>query len=102
MKEFLTVNFDPLQCRRELDQLHSLLVSKLELSERHDLLPLFKDCPQLTAFIGTTIPDIGPANRLAYEFQIFGDYAADIVIGNFERKTFCAIDMGTSSSSDCC
>lgn len=93
MKEFLTIDFDPAQCRKELDRFQSPLASKRELSERRDLQPLFRDSPQLTAFIGTSIPDIGPANRLAYEFQIFGDYAADIVIGNFERKTFCAIEL---------
>jgi hypothetical protein len=47
----------------------------------------------LCAFIGASIPNIGPADRLAYEFQIFGDFSADIVIGNFERKTFCAIEL---------
>lgn len=93
MKELETVSFDPVQCRKELDQLQALLTSKKELSERHDLQPLFKASRQLTAFIGTGIPYIGPANRLAYEFQIFGDYTADVMIGNFETKTFCAIEL---------
>src|SRR4051794_31821020 len=93
MKEFLKIEFDPVQCRKELDHFQALLASKQDLSERHDLQPLFKECQQLAAFIGTSFPDIGPANRLAYEFQIFGDYAADIVIGNFERKTYCAIEL---------
>jgi hypothetical protein len=65
MKEFLTIDFNPAQCRKELDRLQALLASKQELSERHDLQPLFKDCPQLAAFLGTSIPDIGPASRLA-------------------------------------
>jgi hypothetical protein len=43
MKEFLTINFDAVQCRGELDRLQALLLSKEELSERHDLLPLFVD-----------------------------------------------------------
>lgn len=93
MKEFRTVALDLPQCRKELDGLQSLLASKQELSERHDLQPLFKNSPQLATFIGASLPDIGPANRLAYELQIFGDFAADIVIGNFERKTFCAIEL---------
>jgi hypothetical protein len=93
MKELRTIQFDLARCRQEVDQLQALLASKQELSERHDLQPLFKASPQLAAFIGTSFPDIGPANRLAYEFQIFGDYAADLVIGNFERKTSCAIEL---------
>src|SRR5262249_2142088 len=93
MKDFINVDFDPAQCKRELDRFQALLASKQDLSERDDLQPLFKNNPQLTAFIGTSIPDIGPANLLANEFQIFGDYAADIVIGNLETKTFCAIEL---------
>jgi hypothetical protein len=93
MKEFIQITFDPVQCRKELDRFQSLLLSKEELSERHDLQPLFKESPQLAAFIGSTFPNIVPVDRLAFEFQIFGDYTADIVIGNFERKTFCAIEL---------
>jgi Domain of unknown function (DUF4263) len=93
MKEFDSVTFDPPRCRAELDRLQSLLASKTDLSERGDLQPLFKECPQLAAFIGATIPGIGPATRLAYEFDVFGDYTADLVIGNPEKKTFCAIEL---------
>ncbi len=93
MKEFDTIVFDPARCRQELDQLRTLLTSKPELSERDDIQPLFKSCPQMAAFIGTAIPGIGPATRLAYEFDVFGDYAADLVIGNWETKTFCAIEL---------
>jgi hypothetical protein len=93
MKEFLKIAYDRVQCRKELDQLRELLACKQELSERYDLQPLFQSCPQLAAFLGTSLPNLGPANRLAYEFPIFGDYAADIMIGNFERRTFCAIEL---------
>jgi hypothetical protein len=93
MKEFMSIDFDPGQCRKEVDRFQALLDSKAELSERNDLQPLFKESPQLSAFIGTIFPNIGPANRLAYEFGIFGDYRADILIGNFERKSFCAIEL---------
>ena len=86
MREFLPIDFDPVRCRAELDRFQILLASQHELSERHDLQPMFQECPQLTALIGGSIPRIGPANRLAYEFPVFGDYVADIVIGNFERK----------------
>lgn len=93
MKEFGTIQFDPIQCRRELDRLQTLLDSRHELSERADLLPLFKDCPQLVAFLGTCISNLGPANRLAYEFQIYGDFSADLFIGNFDKRTYCAIEL---------
>jgi hypothetical protein len=91
--ELTRVKFDPAQCRLELDAFRDLLASKAELSERDDVLPFFKARPQLAAFLGSRIPDIGPANRLAYEFSVFGSFTADIVIGNFEQKTFCAIEL---------
>lgn len=99
MKQFDVLDFDPAQCRTELDAFQNLLGSKQELSERDDLLPLFQNSRQLSAFIGSQFPDIGPANRIAYEFQIFGDFAADLVIGNFERKTFCAIELEDASTN---
>lgn len=93
MKEFLNVEVGLARCRTELDELRTLLDSKGELSERHDVQPLFRRCTQLAAFIGTMIPDIGPADRLAYEFPVFGDYTADIVIGNAARGAYCAIEL---------
>ncbi len=93
MSQLLPLEFDPARCRAELDRFHDLLTSKKELSERGDLQPLLKQCPQLTAFLGATISDIGIANRIAYEFPIFGSYSADIVIGNTDRKTYCAIEL---------
>lgn len=93
MKELDSVVFDRVRCRQELDRLQALLASKTEFSERDDLLPLFKSCSQLAAFIGSIIPGIGPASRLAYEFDVFGNYTADLMIGNPEKKAYCAIEM---------
>jgi hypothetical protein len=93
VKNLEEIRFDPAVCRAELDAFRELLSSKAELSERDDIQPFFRANRQFTAFIGSRIPDIGPANRLAYEFPIFGDFTADIVIGNFEQKTFCAIEL---------
>ncbi len=99
MKEFRTVDFDPARCREELDRFQTLLASKEELSEKDDLRPLFTASPQLTAFLGTSFPNFAPVNRLAYEFPIFGDFAADIVIGNFEKGIFCAIELEDASAT---
>lgn len=93
MKELRTIQFDPVRCRAELDEFSELLKSKSELSERNELQPFFKSRAQLTAFIGAIIPNIGPANQVAYEFSVFGDFGSDIVIGNRERSTFCAIEL---------
>jgi hypothetical protein len=36
---------------------------------------------------------MGHADRLAYEFDVFGNYTADLIIGNSEKKIFCAIEL---------
>jgi hypothetical protein len=93
MKSLAHVDFDLRKCRAELDEFKALLDSTSDLNEREHLAPLFKRCQMLTAFIGTQFPEIGPANRLAYEFEIFGDFAPDIVLGNIDRQAFCAIEL---------
>lgn len=93
MKTLAPVAFDLARCRTELDTFRALLDAKANLSERTDLLPLFRRCPHLTAFIGTLFPDIGPADRLGYEFSILGDFAADIVIGNSRSQVYCAVEL---------
>ncbi len=93
MKSFQPLEFDLSRCRDELDRFKLLLDSRRELAEREHLKPLFQSCPHLTAFIGALVPEIGPADRIAHEFQVFGDYSADIVIGNSERQAYCAIEL---------
>jgi hypothetical protein len=93
MKQFLEIDFDPNTCRAELDELRELLSSKPELSERGDLQPFFKAHRQLTAFLGTLAPDVGPADLLAFEYPIFGDFVADIVIGNKHQGAYCLIEL---------
>jgi hypothetical protein len=99
MKTFQSVKFDLKQCREELDKFRTLLNSKVELLEKDDLRPFFRDSPQLTAFLGSIFPTLSPANQLAYEFPIFGDFAADIVIGNAGRRVYCAIELEDASEA---
>ncbi len=63
------------------------------MQERRDLKPFFERAKQLCAFIGTYVADIGPANLLAYEFEVAGDFVADIVVGNRESQTFCMVEL---------
>jgi hypothetical protein len=90
-KDFTEVLFNPVQFERERDQFHELLNSKKILGER-EIQELFKKSPNLTAYIGTTLGNIGIAKHIAYEFQIIGDFSADIVIGNRERQ-FCFVEL---------
>jgi hypothetical protein len=98
MKEFTEISLDPAQCKREIWELAELLKSKPTLAERGEIQPFFKSHQQLAAFIGTYVPDIGPARRLAFELPIFGDFVADIVVGNKERGAYCLIELEDAST----
>src|SRR5262249_27179911 len=85
------VAFNPIQFKKELEQFRAFLESKKIFSER-DIQALFKASLHLTAYVGTTFGNIGVAKQVAYEFQIIGDYAADIVFGNREKQ-FCLVEL---------
>jgi hypothetical protein len=87
MKRFIEVSFDPPQCRRELTEFGDLLRSRADLRERSEIQKFFRERKQLSSFLGTYAPQVGPANLLAFEFSIFGDFAADVVLGNPWRRT---------------
>lgn len=92
MKGWIDVTFDSKQCKKELDQFGELLKAE-ELSESKDVLPFFKDRPQLTAFIGDVAPKVGPANRVGREFPLLGDFRADFVVGDKGRGDYCLIEF---------
>jgi len=70
-----------------------LLKSSPELSERKDILPFFKNRIQLSAFIGTYDPDIGPASDLAFDFSFVGDFAADLALGCRAKNHYLAVEF---------
>jgi hypothetical protein len=90
-KDFTEVAFNHVQFKNELDQFSDLLNEKEILSER-EIQEFFNTSLHLTAHIGMAFGNIGVAKQVAYEFQILGDYGADIIIGNREKQ-FCFIEL---------
>ncbi len=81
-QQFTNVEFDPKQCRIEIDEFGALLRAKAELSEKTDVQPFFKGRVQVSAFIGSLMRNIGPASQICFEYGFFGDYTADLVYGD--------------------
>lgn len=81
------------KCIHELDEFEKLLLSKEELKEREDILPFFQSNLHLASFIGTYIPDIGNPDKIATEYDIFGDFTCDLAIGDSISKTFLLIEF---------
>jgi hypothetical protein len=90
-KDFTEVAFNLVQLKQELEQFRTLLNSKHLLGER-EIQQLFKASPQLTAYLGTVAGTVGVARLVAYEFQLLGDYGADIVLGTRDRQ-FCFVEL---------
>ena len=93
MKNFSAFEFKPISCRRELAELQKILQSGRALSESDDILPFFRKRQHLSASIGTLHPRIVRTDLIAYEYDIFGDFAADLVVGDSVTKAYCFIEF---------
>jgi hypothetical protein len=82
VKYFEDIDLNIALCRQELDDLKQHLDNKDELRERRDVLPFFRKRKHLSAFIGSYFPYIDQFDKIAYEYDIFGDFKADLVVGD--------------------
>lgn len=97
MKNFIEHSLLIHECIKELDEFKKLLYSKKSLKENAEILPFFKQNLHLGAFIGTYIPDIANPDRIANEYDLFGDFACDLVVGDSKSKTFLLIEFEDAS-----
>lgn len=93
MKLFDVFHFDPRTCRVELGAFGDLLNTVDALSERNEILPFFRAHRHLAALAGAFNRSIGRIDRLAFEYDIFGDFAADLVVGDFQKPAFTLIEF---------
>lgn len=93
MKEFIELKFSIKKAEEELLEFEQFITGHPSLQERREILPFFREHPQLSAFIADIIPDMLRFDRLAYEYDIFGDFSADMLIGDWQHHTFCFIEF---------
>src|SRR5262249_7926987 len=67
--------------------------SKTDLSERDDILPLFQGRRQLCAMLGIFNNRIGLVDRWAKEYDMFGDFACDIAVGDSSQGAYCFVEF---------
>jgi hypothetical protein len=96
-KEFVKIEFDPVQCRIEAEQLRDLLATNRDLQERKQVLPFFKERLQLSAFLGSYHPEIVRHDLVAHELPLFGDFVADLVVGDSKNGAFAFIEFEDAS-----
>lgn len=87
MKFFSQFQFNPRICRDQVFELQRLLQNRRVLSERDDILPFFRERQHLSAFVAFYMPKIVRRNRIAFEFDIFGDFKSDLVVGDSVTQT---------------
>ncbi|BAZ28816.1 hypothetical protein NIES4074_12510 [Cylindrospermum sp. NIES-4074] len=92
MKGLDPFSLDLKQCLLELDEFDKLLLNS-ELQESRDILPFFKNRLHLSAFIGSYVPDLVRCNQIKHEFTFFGDFRADLVVGDSVNNTYCFIEF---------
>lgn len=93
MKELNTIKFDRVTYERELTDFEQMLSTHTALSESTDILPFFKRNRQLSAQIGSLIPQLFQIDKVAFEFDIFGDFKCDLVVGNSQTHRYCFIEF---------
>lgn len=93
MKEFERIQFDIVQCKKEIDELEAFLGKKTDLKERDEVLPFFKKRKHLSTFFASLNPYAYAFNRIAHELSIFGDFTADLVAGDSENRTYCLVEF---------
>src|SRR4051812_41598714 len=84
--------FSPLACRVELRDFEQLL-QRDELSEGQDILPFFETHSHLSSLIGMLNRSIGRIDLLAHEYDIFGDFRSDLVVGDSARFAYTLVEF---------
>src|SRR5262245_31084393 len=86
-------------CCKQFDEFRRLLAEKPTLSERKDVLPFFRERRQLSALFGMFNPSISWADRIAWEFDIFGDFACDLAVGQWNEGAYCFIEFENADNN---
>ena len=73
--------------------LRSLLDGKAELSEREDIQPFFAAHPSLVALTGSLNTQLHRIDRLASEFDLFGNFRCDWVVGDSTSQTYTLVEF---------
>lgn len=93
MKKLLPFAFDVQAYRAELDAFGLLLQSASELSEKTQILPFFRQNEQVSSRIGLLNPFVTVPDVQAFEYDIFGDFAADLVVGDAHAGAYTFIEF---------
>jgi hypothetical protein len=93
MKNLQPHCLDPFNCRAEWNDFAKLLTSNTKLSERQDVLPFFKKRKDLSLLICNYFPKIKKPDRIAHEYEIYGDFVADLIVGDSSVHQYLLVEF---------
>src|SRR5262249_1702365 len=93
------IAFDYALCRAQVEEFRAWLAANDELSERNDVLPFFRARPQMAMLLGMFNRHIALADRIAWEFDIFGDVACDLAVWEWGRGAYCLVEFEDARSN---
>jgi Domain of unknown function (DUF4263) len=90
-----SLSFSKRRAVAELSQFRQLLDmhSGTPLRERQQILPFFKSHRQAAALIGSYNFNLINPDQIAFEFDVFGDHKADLVVGDSQRHQYCFVEF---------
>ncbi|WP_426781181.1 Shedu immune nuclease family protein [Pseudomonas syringae] len=93
MKNLQPHTLAPIIARTQWDDFSTLLTNKTTLSEQRDVLPFFKNRKDLSLLICNYFPRFKSADCFAHEFAIYGDFVADLIVGDSKAKHYLLIEF---------
>lgn len=94
-----SVDFSLPDCQQELEEFRDLLENNDALSEEEDILPHFKERKQLSLLLGTYHGELTAPDQFASEFRLFGEFRADLAVGDSEKGAFVLIEFEDATES---
>ena len=99
MKKFQTIEFDKPTYERELNEFYQLLSNNQILQENKQILPFFKERSILSSRIASIFYEFVNIDKIAYEYELFGDYKCDLVIGDSQNRSYCFVEFEDAQSN---
>ncbi len=76
-----------------------MLYSRAELEENRDIKPFFEAHTELAAYLGSYSRDLIRYHLLAYQYQLFGDFACDVVVGDSQHQAYGFVEREEATSA---
>ncbi|ACL60539.1 Shedu immune nuclease family protein [Methylobacterium nodulans] len=93
MRRLTAHTINPATARHNLNGYQTNLASRASLGETADIQPFFYNRYDLAAMCSYYFPDIRTVDSIAHEFVIYGDFKADMIIGDSALARYLLVEF---------